>query len=74
MTKPKDCLVDCRQLGALDEECQGSAAALLARLYHDAFQIAITHSDQARASVSASKAHHSRVIYKGEGSPDTKHI
>ncbi len=46
MSKPSDCLADCHSLLLLlEEEYDGSAYALIARLYYDAFQISITHGD-----------------------------
>ena len=62
MNRPDDCLPDCHSLlQVLEEEYQGGAGALIARLYYDAFQISITHGDQARARVFAEKGHQSRV-------------
>ncbi|KAI9788033.1 MAG: hypothetical protein M1835_002523, partial [Candelina submexicana] len=40
----------------------------------DAFQISITHSDQARASVFAQRAYESRVICEGQDNPETRKI
>lgn len=75
MNKPGDCLADCyRLLQVLEEEFQGCADVLIARLYYDAFQISITHGDQARASVFAERAYQSRVICEGEDSPETREI
>jgi hypothetical protein len=75
MSKPDDSLADChRLLQVLEEEYKGSAGALIARLYYDAFQISITHGDQARASVFAERGHRSRVICEGEDSPETRKI
>lgn len=46
MNKPDDCLAGCHcLLQVLEEEYKGSAGALIARLYYDAFQISITHGD-----------------------------
>lgn len=45
--------------------------AMLARLYYDAFQIAVAHGDQARASTFAGRAYTLRLILEGEDSPDT---
>jgi hypothetical protein len=75
MKKPDDCLADChRLLQVLEEEYKGSAGALIARLYYDAFQISITHGDQARASVFAERGYRSRIICEGEDSPETQKI
>ncbi|KAL9101671.1 MAG: hypothetical protein Q9163_003092 [Psora crenata] len=72
MNKPDDCLADChRLLQVLEEEHKGSAGALIARLYYDAFQISIAHGDRARASVFAKRGHQLRVICEGEDSPET---
>ena len=74
--KPDACLADCRSLlQLLEEEFNGGAAgALIARLYYDAFQISITHSDQARASVFAQRAYESRVICEGQDNPETRRM
>jgi hypothetical protein len=61
-------------LQVLEEEYKGSAGALIARLYYDAFQISITHGDQARASVFAERGYRSRIICEGEDSPETQKI
>ncbi len=75
MKKPDDCLKDCRSLlQVLKEEYDGSAGASIARLYYDAFQISITHGDQARASVFAERGYKSRVICEGEDSPETRTV
>jgi SET domain len=73
INKPDDCLADCHSLlEVLEEEFDGSATALVARLYYDAFQISITHSDLARASVFAERGHRTRVVCEGEDSPETQ--
>ena len=75
MNKPDDCLADCHSLlQVLEEEFHHGAGASIARLYYDAFQISITHGDQARASVFAERAHRSRVICEGEDSPETHKV
>lgn len=61
-------------LQVLEEEYHVGAGASIARLYYDAFQISITHGDQARASVFAGRAHKSRVIREGEDSPETRKV
>ena len=48
--------------------------ASIARLYYEAFQISITHGDQARPSVFAEKGHKSTVICEGEDSPETRKV
>jgi hypothetical protein len=71
--KPKESLADCQSLLQLIEaEYSGSAEALKARVYYDAFQLAIAHGDQARASVLAERAYKARVFCDGEDSPSTK--
>ncbi|MCJ1398586.1 hypothetical protein MMC11_001786 [Xylographa trunciseda] len=75
INRPDDCLADCYSLlQVLEEEYHSSAEASIARLYYDAFQISITHGDQARARVFAEKGHRSRIICEGEDSPETKKI
>ena len=75
MNRPADCLADCHSLlQVLEEEYNGGAGASIARLYYDAFQISITHGDQARASVFAARGQQSRVICEGEDSPETRKV
>jgi len=75
MMRPEESLADCHSLlQLLEEEYQGSASALIARLYYDAFQISITHGDQARASCFAERVFRSRIICEGEDSPETQEI
>ena len=75
MNEPDNCLADCHSLlQVLEEEYHGGAHALIARLYYDAFQISITHGDQARASVFAQRGYKSRVICEGEDSPETRKV
>ena len=75
MNRPDNCLADCHSLlQVLEEEYHGGAVASIARLYYDAFQISITHGDQARASVFARRAYESRVICEGEDSPETRKV
>lgn len=58
MLDPAASLGDCRALPVLLEEEYGlGAAPLLMRLYSDAFQVVVAHSDQARAAVFAKLAH-----------------
>jgi hypothetical protein len=54
-------------LNLLDDE--GFADASVPRAYYDAFQIAITHGDIARARVFAERAASSRAILEGNDSP-----
>ena len=73
INRPDDCLADCHSLlQVLDQEYSGGAAALIARLYYDAFQISITHGDQARGRLFAERGYKSRVICEGEDSPETQ--
>ena len=72
MNRPDDCLADCHSLlQIIEEEYKDTTNALIARLYYDAFQISITHGDQARASVFAEKGYKSRIICEGEDSLQT---
>lgn len=72
MKCPGACLADCLSLlQVLKDEYQGNPGVLSARLYYDAFQISITHGDQARASVFAERAYKSRVLCEGDDSPET---
>lgn len=69
------CLADCHSLiQLLEEEYHSNAGASITRLYYDAFQISITHSDQARVSVFTGRGHKSRVICEGEDSPETRKV
>lgn len=72
---PKQSLGDCRSLmQLLNEEYAGCPGLLIARLYYDAFQISISHGDQARASVFAERAYKIRVVCEGEDSPETQKV
>ncbi|KAG6002088.1 hypothetical protein E4U43_001178, partial [Claviceps pusilla] len=71
--QPRECLHDCHSLlQLLDAEYPGSATALHARAYHDAFQICIAHGDQARARIFAERSYEMNVLCGGEDSPETK--
>ncbi|KAF4624534.1 hypothetical protein G7Y89_g13638 [Cudoniella acicularis] len=75
MSNPQESLRDCYSLiQVLDQEFDGCAGALIARLYYDAFQISIAHGDQARASIFAERAYKARVICEGEDSPETLRV
>ena len=75
MNRPGDCLADCHSLlQLLNEEYHDSAVSAIARLYYDAFQISITHGDQARASVFAGRAYQSRASCEGEDSSATQKV
>ncbi|PTB34877.1 hypothetical protein M441DRAFT_74731 [Trichoderma asperellum CBS 433.97] len=58
----------------LEQELDGCASAMIARLYYDAFHIIIAHGDQARASMFAERAYKARVICEGEDSPETLRV
>lgn len=76
MNAPDRAIADCRKkLDVVKEEYGPEASApLQARLYYDAFQINVTHSDQARASVCAERAYRARVTCEGEDSPEAKRM
>ncbi|TVY42479.1 SET domain-containing protein [Lachnellula subtilissima] len=75
INRPEESLANCHSLlRVLEEEYKDGAGALIARLYYDAFQISITHGDQARASAFAERAFKSRVICEGEDSPETQNM
>lgn len=72
MNAPHQAIADCHELNKLIlQEYDESSSPLEARLYYDAFQISIIHSDQARASVFASRAYKARCICEGKDSPET---
>ena len=71
MESPGSTLAYCRELLSL-YEMEAIADPRVARVYYDAFQICITHGDQARASVFAQKAYKTRLYLEGEDSPDTQ--
>jgi hypothetical protein len=73
MKKPEESLADCLSLlRILNDEYKGSAGALIPRLYYNAFQISISHGDQARARAFAERGYKWRVICEGEDSPETR--
>ncbi|KAL7917056.1 hypothetical protein ACQKWADRAFT_307697 [Trichoderma austrokoningii] len=75
MNNPHESLSDCNlMLNVLDQEFDGCASAMIARLYYDAFQISIAHGDQARASIFAERAYEARLICEGEDSPATLRV
>ncbi|TGJ82107.1 hypothetical protein E0Z10_g6675 [Xylaria hypoxylon] len=74
-TEPLVSLQACQALlGVLIDEYGSHDMALIPRLYYDAFQIAITHGDQARAKVFAERSYKARVACEGEDSPATKKV
>ncbi|UKZ97206.1 uncharacterized protein TrAFT101_011971 [Trichoderma asperellum] len=75
MSSPYESLIDCYlMLQVLEQELDGCASAMIARLYYDAFHIIIAHGDQARASMFAERAYKARVICEGEDSPETLRV
>ncbi|KAG5793906.1 hypothetical protein H9Q69_007023 [Fusarium xylarioides] len=58
-------------LHTLQEEYGVCVAPHSARLYYDAFQIAIAHGDVGRATTFADRSYQARVICEGEDSPET---
>ncbi|KAK6362553.1 hypothetical protein TWF730_000011 [Orbilia blumenaviensis] len=73
MNNPTDCLQACHTVSELlKEEYPGCYQPLLARTYYDAFQICITHGDQARATVFAGRLYDMRILCEGEDSPETE--
>lgn len=75
MSSPQESLSDCYlMLQVLEQEFDGCASAMIARLYYDAFQISIAHGDQARASMFAERSYKARVICEGEDSPETLRV
>ena len=66
MTKPVMSLHACKALlELLLKEYGSSDTALVARCYYDAFQIVISHGDQARAQVFAERGYRARVACEG---------
>lgn len=62
MNKPDDCLAECYLLlQVLKEEYEGDPGALIARFYYDAFQISITHGNNAVHSPLTMAIDHSLV-------------
>jgi SET domain len=71
--RPESVLAYCRELLSL-YEMEAITDPRVARVYFDAFQICVKHSDQARASVFAQKAYETRLYLEGEDSPDTQRM
>jgi hypothetical protein len=69
---PDRCLKDVHTLLTL-LEAENITDARVPRAYYDAFQIAIAHGDQARASVFAQRAYEGRLCCEGDDSPLTAH-
>ncbi|KAI0114520.1 hypothetical protein GGR51DRAFT_504756 [Nemania sp. FL0031] len=73
MTEPLKSLQECQALlKALVDEYGADNTVLIPRLYYDAFQVAITHGDEARAKVFAERSYKTRVAFQGEDNPETK--
>ncbi|KAF3920161.1 hypothetical protein AA313_de0204011 [Arthrobotrys entomopaga] len=73
LNKPADCLQACHTVSELlKQEYPGCYQSLLARAYYDAFQICITHGDQARATVFAGRLYDLRELCEGKDSPETE--
>ena len=64
-------LADCRELLQLYRS-KAITDARVARVCYDAFQICVTHGDQARASVFARMAYETRLYVEGHDRPDTQ--
>lgn len=67
---PERALHDCHELLGIYEK-EGISDTRVARLYYDAFQICLMHSDQARAKVFAKKCAEARSICEGLDSTET---
>ncbi|KAI0965166.1 hypothetical protein F4678DRAFT_453665, partial [Xylaria arbuscula] len=73
MTKPLVSLQASQALlKVLIEEYGSHDMPLIPRVYYDAFQIVISHGDQARAKVFAERSYKTRVACEGEDSPASK--
>jgi hypothetical protein len=70
---PEKVLGECRELLRLYGE-EGIRDNRLSRLYYDAFQISILHSDEARASVFAEKYIAIKTICEGENGADIQEM
>ncbi|TEA22535.1 SET domain-containing protein 5 [Colletotrichum sidae] len=62
-----------REMKGLMEQ-EGILDARVARLYYDAFQVAVANGDQARAKVFAERAHAERLVIEGEDGPETARV
>ncbi|RYP46101.1 hypothetical protein DL768_007657 [Monosporascus sp. mg162] len=75
MSDPAASLADCYALlRVLEEEYPHTTSACSARLYYDAFQIAVAHGDRARGGRFAERAYKARVVMEGEDSSATKEM
>lgn len=70
VSAPLSCLNNAHKLLTLLKE-ENITDPRVARLWYDAFQIAIANGDEARAKLFAERAYTERVIVEGEDSPDT---
>ncbi|KAL8335699.1 hypothetical protein RB598_009740 [Gaeumannomyces tritici] len=72
--EPAGVLADCAALEQvlLDEFDGKPDQGIMVRLYYDAFQVVVSHADQARGIVFAQRAHRASVLAEGEDSPGTK--
>jgi hypothetical protein len=70
VSAPLSCLNSAHKLLDLLKE-EDITDARVARLWYDAFQIAIANGDEARAKVFAERAYAERVLVEGKDSPDT---
>ncbi len=69
-TEPLHCLWDCWVILQLAREEFGDHAPSMRRWYGDARKISVSHGDQARASVFASRQYKAVVIIQGQDDPD----
>ena len=75
IVRPEESLKNCLSLlQILQAEYDDGVEPLNGRLYHDAFQVSISHGDQARASIFADKAYQARVVCEGEDNPETQRV
>ncbi|RDW82478.1 putative set-containing protein 5 protein [Coleophoma cylindrospora] len=70
---PELALADCKTLLGIYQE-EGIADTRLPRLYYDAFQICVLHSDQARAKTFANRYRALKVLAEGPDSLDAREI
>jgi hypothetical protein len=70
---PEKVLAECKEILTLYEE-EGIKDSRLSRLYYDAFQICILHSDEARASVLAEKYLNVKIVCEGEDCSDVEEM
>lgn len=73
ISTPLACLNNAHKLLSLLQE-ENITDARLARLWYDAFQIAIANGDEARAKIFAERAHAERIVVEGEDSLDTMQV